>query len=489
MLDVAKPARTWPSPVPALSARPLCLLGLWLLALALFTRLGTLGDPNFWEDEQLFRYIGKAILDGAVPYVDVWDRKPPGLFLLFALFAAVSPASLSFQVAALVAVAGTGLALGLLARELSGNIRSSYAAGCLYITALVLFGGRGGEANVFVTLPVAWAAWLCFARSPEKWGWLAMMLCGLAITLKQTAAFDGVCFGLVLLFRTRKRPLRVRITLAVTWIALGALPFVACGLCYLALGHWDAFAWAMVEANLRKAYNPFDDIGMRIGALAVLLAPLAGLAALGWRASRPGLRLFLLGWTAFTLAGLFAVPNMIDHYVIPLLAPLSILAGAAVASSLPAFLLAVFWFVIATQSGEVWDFTRATRSKHLLDQATALIARASPSPRLFVFDGPMSLYSGQVEPPPSPLIFPLHLYYQPERDTSQFATLEQVRRNLAWRPDVVVDRIKPQGFPLNADAARLVNQYVRRCHSHQPMRLLNEQGTYWVRIHLDCARS
>ena len=90
-LDVAKPPRTWPWPVPALSARPLCLLGLWLLALALFTRLGTLGDPNFWEDEQLFRYIGKAILDGAVPYVDVWDRKPPGLFLLFALFAAVSP--------------------------------------------------------------------------------------------------------------------------------------------------------------------------------------------------------------------------------------------------------------------------------------------------------------------------------------------------------------------------------------------------------------
>jgi hypothetical protein len=45
-----------------------------------------------------------------------------------------------------------------------------------------------------------------------------------------------------------------------------------------------------------------------------------------------------------------------------------------------------------------------------------------------------------VQVPPTPLIFPLHLSYLPERDVSQFSTRGEVARVLAWRPDVVVAR-------------------------------------------------
>ena len=36
----------------------------------------------FGTDQGLFSLIGRAILDGQLPYRDVWDNKPPGLYYL-----------------------------------------------------------------------------------------------------------------------------------------------------------------------------------------------------------------------------------------------------------------------------------------------------------------------------------------------------------------------------------------------------------------------
>ena len=78
---------------------------LWLVALltlgALVVRLPFMGDHNADIDEQLYALIGSQMLQGQLPFVDLWDRKPFGLFLLFGLADASGlPAPWSYQLMA-----------------------------------------------------------------------------------------------------------------------------------------------------------------------------------------------------------------------------------------------------------------------------------------------------------------------------------------------------------------------------------------------------
>jgi hypothetical protein len=42
-------------------------------------------------DARIFAYIGREWLSGVIPYVDVWDNKPPGIFATIALVFALFP--------------------------------------------------------------------------------------------------------------------------------------------------------------------------------------------------------------------------------------------------------------------------------------------------------------------------------------------------------------------------------------------------------------
>jgi hypothetical protein len=50
--------------------------------LALMLRAFTFGSPTIQIDEQFYLLVGDRMLHGALPFVDIWDRKPIGLFLI-----------------------------------------------------------------------------------------------------------------------------------------------------------------------------------------------------------------------------------------------------------------------------------------------------------------------------------------------------------------------------------------------------------------------
>ena len=52
---------------------------------ALATRAPWFGDPVADFDEQIYSLIGWRMNHGDLPFVEVWDRKPFGLFALFAI--------------------------------------------------------------------------------------------------------------------------------------------------------------------------------------------------------------------------------------------------------------------------------------------------------------------------------------------------------------------------------------------------------------------
>jgi hypothetical protein len=77
---------------------------LWMAILfvlaALALRCSTFGNPGLGVDEQFYLLVGKFMHQGVLPYVDVWDRKPLGLFLLYGLFASLPNPVIGFQIAA-----------------------------------------------------------------------------------------------------------------------------------------------------------------------------------------------------------------------------------------------------------------------------------------------------------------------------------------------------------------------------------------------------
>ncbi|MGN0777200.1 MAG: ArnT family glycosyltransferase [Candidatus Ventricola sp.] len=64
-----------------------------VLSLAVATTSSPLYATNFWTDSNLYFTIGRGMLNGLMPYRDLFDHKGPLIFMLYALGAAVSDTS------------------------------------------------------------------------------------------------------------------------------------------------------------------------------------------------------------------------------------------------------------------------------------------------------------------------------------------------------------------------------------------------------------
>ncbi|MXO72596.1 ArnT family glycosyltransferase [Alteraurantiacibacter buctensis] len=486
--SLARLAERWFGPWPVQLA--------WFLLFALVTRWTMLGDPNYHDDETLFFLIGQRMLDGAIPYVDVWDRKGPGLFALFAGFAAISDSVLSYQIGALVFAALTAFVLARIAHRHTGWL-GAMLAGTMYLAVLPRVMGGGGQAGVYFNLPVIIAAWLVLARPPARGptraSLAAMLLCGLAITFKQTVIFDGGFLGLLLLWqhwRAGARPAELA-KAASFYAAAGALPMLAFAAIYAGLGHFAEFWHAMVLSNLAKQYDAGNDIPTRVFAMAFLLLPLLVPAVLGLTRAReydgktmP--RGAMLGWLAATLAALVAIPNFIDHYLIPVVLVLSLCAAPFLQREPWGPVLGLLGLAVMLSFGPQFDRATRIESRQAMTRLAGQIAVDRPEPRLFLFQGPVALYSMTGSYPPTPLLFPLHLEAMPERNVSHLDTAGEVSRVLAWQPTTVLVRAERHSSE-NPETFALVDAWVRaHCGSVKTWNLPNRYGQRLYDVWSDC---
>ena len=81
MSGAISPGRCGPDVGVARASTGLILFG--LLAFAFLVRAQTFGNPVLGFDEQFYLLVGDRMLHGAIPYVDIFDRKPIGLFLIY----------------------------------------------------------------------------------------------------------------------------------------------------------------------------------------------------------------------------------------------------------------------------------------------------------------------------------------------------------------------------------------------------------------------
>lgn len=433
-----------------------------MLLVALAARAVQFGNPVIQTDDQFYLLVGDRMLHGALPYLDIWDRKPVGLFVIYAAIRLLGgDGVLAYQLVATVFATATGWVLARIARPFA-SAHGAAAVGVIYIVYLGVFGGDGGQSPVFYNLLVALAAWSVarvveapgFGARDALLGVLAVALMGVAMQVKYTALFEGAYFGLALIWAAwRARvPLPAIAALALLWFALAVAPTLAAWAVYAHWGYGPLFFDANFVSIFTRHPEPAGRVLLRLLRMLAGLAPLGVAALLAWRYRPAEARRyrFVVGWAVAACVGVLLFGSYFDHYMLPLLGPLAVTAapflsqretGVAVVAGerrwcMPASLFLVIFAVAVSAS--VINENRRVRGWG--PQLAAMTDYLRPRLRdcLYVYQGDVALYRTTNSCLPTRWPFPNHLNYAREDGAIGVDTMAEVRRIMARHPQFVV---------------------------------------------------
>ncbi|TPG54082.1 hypothetical protein EAH76_05110 [Sphingomonas glacialis] len=421
-----------------------------IAAIALLARIMTFGDPVIQVDEEFYYVTAQAMWRGALPYIDIWDRKPIGLFLLY-MPAAGLPLRwglLAYQAMATLSLILTALLVAHLARR-AGWGRGALAGAIAYVVWPDLLNGVGGQSPIFYNLPMVAAAALIVAagerRDRRVLGGLAMVLVGTAMQIKYTALFEGIFFGLWLLrqeWRAVRRPVMLAAYGAIL-VALALAPTVAAYGFYAAHGQADAFVFANFASIAHRNANPLGEMARNIATLVLILSPLVAMAFAargGTRDGSPDARGFLYLWFAAAVIGLVLFGTWFDHYGLPVLVPGCACAAGFFGNARFRRRLGPAILVIVALAAQIVVQVNL-RARGDAAQFAALSEAVGRGPGcLYVYSGTTMLYAATERCRLSRYVVPAHLNRARESGATGVDQASEVRRILAARPAVVVMR-------------------------------------------------
>jgi len=165
------------------------LLG--VLAVSLLWRLPSWWDPPWVNDEGTYFAVAQAMAHGYRLYADVWENKPPGLYLLYtAVYHLFGVSLLVMRLLSTLAVAAVVILTFCLACRITGRIASLTAALlCGLLFGVPFLEGTTGNAEVFLAALTAAAAYLVVGR---KHAATAGAVVGIACLFKSVAVFDSI---------------------------------------------------------------------------------------------------------------------------------------------------------------------------------------------------------------------------------------------------------------------------------------------------------
>jgi len=327
---------------------PAALLFCWLTALAFILPY----DP----DEAVYKIVAHGIVHGQWPYRDLFDHKPPLIYIWYLPAGLGATLELQRVIAAAVTAASVPFVARLARRSLTGrSVKVAPWAYCLLLGNPLLAVGANAEA--FVLLPL-----LAAIATPSAW--LAGALFGVAIMTKTSAA----AFAPLMLFLWRRQSWQVVLT-ASTLCAVVSLPFAPI---------WRDYWNDAVTFNASYSSYANRDSISRL----VLIEPSVLLGALPlWLAAIIGAFKLRSGaaWVCAACAILSVKATSYDfaHYYALLAAPAALLAAAGLEFPLAgtprrAGLAALTVVALATSISGLYF---AERSRHAYDGLTEVVSR------------------------------------------------------------------------------------------------------------------
>jgi hypothetical protein len=424
-----------------------------MLAAAFFLRVWEFGNPIKGLDEQFYLLIGDRMWSGVIPYVDIWDRKPVGLFVLFAGIRLLGGDGIvQAQIVATIFAAATALIVTSIARRSVDRLPAT-SGGLTYLIGTHMLWGGNTQTPVFYNLFIAGAAWLVLRTSPRLdargdpvRAIAAMLLAGLAIQIKTNAVFEGAFLGLWMIWRLHRAGATARRTVAIAAVLAfaGLLPTLAAMASYAAIGHFQEWWFANAVSQLLK-HTDSTAAMLRLGETIALSAPIVllvgvGLSRLTSQFSRwsPD-AIFLASWAAVCIVDGLAIGGFWAHYMLPLVVPAAILSASAYA--MPRFGLIGFAIFSAYPivDATLLDHIAATSERAHAAATVAAIPDDVATDCMFVYQGPVIYYHLKHACTVSRFVFSDHLRSSAEADALGENASTALRAALAKRPGVILD--------------------------------------------------
>lgn len=165
-----------------------------LLLLVFILRLPSLFEPYWYGDETIYLIVGKGLRNGMSLYKDLFDNKPPMIYIL----AAVADGNIFwFRMILLVSCLATIGLFWQFTRKIFVVSRPAKLATVLFalLTTIRLFEGNLPNAEIFILLPTIFSLnilWPYFSQKKSpKLGFLIIgVILGIGLLFKVTSLFD-----------------------------------------------------------------------------------------------------------------------------------------------------------------------------------------------------------------------------------------------------------------------------------------------------------
>jgi hypothetical protein len=323
----------------------------WVAILAAFAALrAPFVSVPMERDEGEYAYIAQRALHGEIPYRDVFDQKPPGIFVIYtAIFLTMGQSIESIHIGMYVWTLASMLLLYRLVSRRGGGGAGLVAALALAVTTIdPSFLGNAANTEIFMILPLIGAMLCLVPREGRPGAWrivLAGALGAAAFWIKPPAITNFAFLGLWLVYvhlseRPRRSPGRLVADLG--FLAAGGAAVTAPVLAYFWFkGAWGSFVYCVFTYNAIYETQGSPPLQLWPGifwkhAVQPMIAPLwpfmllmvvglVRLVRLEWRD-----RVLFGGWLAFSFAGVCAGGYFRQHYFIQLLPAVAALVGLAV---------------------------------------------------------------------------------------------------------------------------------------------------------------
>lgn len=318
--------------------------------------------PSFFEsiidwDESLYILMGRSLANGHLPYIEVWDHKPVGMSVLFALaFILLGNSIFSIRLLSCIAVAVTCYFLYRLGRIVGNNNEIvGLFSGIIYAILSLTNNGLAAKPEIFYLPFVTIGFYLLLSTKsyPEqllKFNSLRLFLAGLsmgfALQVKQVVIFDFIAVLLIATINiyqesTSKRFLFVLQKIFRCYILLITglvLPFLLALFYYSLNGYFNEYIYANFTANVIRST---DALSLNNLAKALLVQPIQyfllwsclGLtiySLLFSKAIEPQAKknlYFLLIWFLMSCVGVIYTKNFWSPYFLQLLPSLCLVSA------------------------------------------------------------------------------------------------------------------------------------------------------------------
>ncbi len=329
----------------------------------LFLRIPSLLEPYWYGDEGIYSAVANEIIKGELLYVQIWDHKPPGIYLIYAL-------THNFQEAQIFVLKLINLILGLLtifilykiAKQVFKNKKISIFTSTFIATFLL--GSTYLEANIFnaenifiLTTSIAIWIFLKFKKNnfqTKKQIFALGLIFGLGVFFKIHPIFDATALFIFLIinkYTTKKISQLFHLNLqknlklifqilsdTITYFFGVFFFLILSGIYYFFINKFNYFFDSVIMYNFKYSENTLGDTGLGFIIypdslkLRLLLISIVLIIILFFvfKKKITQISAFLIIWAFFSFFAVKLSSRPYPHYLIQMIPPICLLIGLGI---------------------------------------------------------------------------------------------------------------------------------------------------------------